>query len=306
MNQNLENTQHLFRASTVFAKLNEDELREILNITERRAYKKNEVVFAHNQTASFLFMVENGSFILNLRNSDFKAFRTGDVFGETALINENLRTGSVRAVENSTALAICGDSLFDAKKVKPATALKVMRALAERITNYLRSREQVSTWELIKAGETEHVEFKSSLRWNKHTNKKDQAIEHAILKTLAGFMNSEGGTLLIGVNDDGEPLGLAADQFANSDKMMLHLTKLINDRIGQVHHQFVNMSVEEINGKEVFRVDCEAATMPAYLSKNNEDYFFVRSGPSTVNMNIRKIYDYIQIRFGGLHVHKER
>jgi predicted HTH transcriptional regulator len=179
-----------------------------------------------------------------------------------------------------------------------------MRALAERITNYLRSREQTSTWELIKEGETDHVEFKSSLRWNKHTNKKDQAIEHAILKPIAGFMNSDGGTLLIGVNDEGELLGLKQDQFPNGDKMMLHLTKLIGDRISQIHNQFVNLSIEEIKGKEVFRVDCEAATVPAYLSKGNEEYFYVRSGPSTVNMNLRKIYDYIQMRFGGLHIHK--
>ena len=304
MNQNLENTLPLFQGILVFSKLSEAEIREILSITQRKAFKKNEAVFVQNQEARFLFVVENGSFILNLPNSDYKTFQPGDVFGETALINRNLRTGSVRSTGNSTVLAICGNSIFDTEKVSPSTALKVVRALAERLTNYLRSREQISTWELIKEGETEHVEFKSSLRWNKYTNKKDQAIEHAILKTLAGFMNSEGGTLLIGVNDDGEPLGLAHDQFSNSDKMMLHLTKLIHDRISQIHHQFINMSVEEIKGKEVFRVDCEAATVPAYLSKNKEDYFYVRSGPSTTSLNIRKLYDYIQMRFGGLHVHK--
>ena len=55
--------------------------------------------------------------------------------------------------------------------------------------------ENVSTDELIQNGETENVEFKSTLRWNIHTQKKDDAIEHASLKTIAAFLNSYGGTL---------------------------------------------------------------------------------------------------------------
>lgn len=304
MNQNLENTLPLFKSSPIFSSLHEDELQEILAISKRVGYKKSEVVFSQNQEAHYLFMVENGSFILNLPNSDYKTFSPGAVFGETAIINQNIRTGTVRAAENSTVLTICGVRIFEPDHVRPSTALKVVRALAERLTNYLRSREQTSTWELIKMGEGEHIEFKSSLRWNQHANKKDTAIEHAILKTIAAFMNSEGGTLFIGVNDDGEPLGLEKDQFQNNDKMLLHLTKLIKDRISPLHNQFTDLSVDVVKGKDVFRVDCEAATIPAYLSKGNDDYFFVRSGPSTVNLQLRKIYDYIQMRFGGVRLSK--
>lgn len=304
MNQNLENAIPLLQANSIFENLNEEEIQEILGISERKAYKKNEVVFSQNQAAHFLFLVENGSFILNLPNSDYKTFSKGQLFGEIGIINQTMRTGSVRANENSTVLTICGTKLFDPGHVRPSTSLKVVRSLALRITNYLRSREETSTWELIQAGETEHVEFKSSLRYNNYTKKKDAAIEHAILKTIAGFMNAEGGTLLIGVNDEGELLGLKSDQFANSDKMMLHLTKLIGDRIGKIHNQFVNLSVEEIRGKEVFRVDCEAATEPAYLTQGSSDHFYVRTGPSTINMPLRKVYDYINMRFGTVHSHR--
>lgn len=304
MNQNIDSTIPLFQASSIFSSLTDDELLEIMLISQRTGYKKNQVVFSQNQEANFIFMVEKGSFILNLPNSDYKTFKPGDVFGETAIINQNMRTGSVRATENSTAITICGTRLFNEEFVKAGTALKVVRALAERLTNYLRSREQTSTWELIKMGEGEHVEFKSSLRWNQHAKKKDSAIEHAILKTIAAFMNSEGGTLFIGVNDDGEAIGLKHDQFPNNDKMMLHLTKLIKDRISPLHNQFVDLSIDEIKGNDVFRVECEAATVPAYLSKGSDDYFYVRSGPSTINLELRKVYEYIQMRFGAPRKHK--
>ncbi|MEO1258054.1 MAG: RNA-binding domain-containing protein [Bacteroidota bacterium] len=297
MKNSLENARYLLRNNRVFSVLSEDELDEILLIAERKVYKKDEAVFQKDETAHNMFLVESGSFILNLPNSDYKTFEPGSLFGEIAAINDNMRSGTVRAADHSSVFTICGDRLFDKEFVKPETSLKVLRALSVKISNYLRSREQTSTIKLIQEGETEHVEFKSSLRWNTYTNKKDQAIEHACLKTLAAFMNSEGGTLLIGVKDDGEILGLKNDQFQNEDKMLLHITKLINDRISPLHSKFVDLIIEEIKGKAVLRADCEAATIPAYLTFQKEDHFYVRTGPSTVSLSIRKLYDYIKMRF---------
>jgi predicted HTH transcriptional regulator len=69
----------------------------------------------------------------------------------------------------------------------------------------------VSVRELIDQGEGRTVEFKSSARWNFHKGDKDPAIECEILKAVAGFMNAQGGTLLIGVSDDCQPVGLRND-----------------------------------------------------------------------------------------------
>ena len=67
--------------------------------------------------------------------------------------------------------------------------------------------------ELIAGGEGAIVEFKATLRTNLHTGEKDPKMEQAVLKTLAGFLNKEGGTLVIGVADDGSPVGVGADGF---------------------------------------------------------------------------------------------
>ena len=59
--------------------------------------------------------------------------------------------------------------------------------------------------------ESRTVEFKSSARWNLHKGDRDQAIEREIVKAVAGFMNAHGGTLLVGVNDEHEAIGLDND-----------------------------------------------------------------------------------------------
>src|SRR5262249_22812592 len=75
--------------------------------------------------------------------------------------------------------------------------------------------------QLITAGESDQVEFKATLRINMHTGQKDARMETAVLKTIAGFLNTGGGRLIVGVRDDGTPLGIEADKFESEDKMGL-------------------------------------------------------------------------------------
>ena len=84
---------------------------------------------------------------------------------------------------------------------------------------------------LVSRGEGEAVEFKSTLRVNLHTGKRDAQIEHAVVKTIAGFLNTHGGTLIVGVADDGTPVGVDGDGFANEDKMSQSFGNLISHRL---------------------------------------------------------------------------
>ena len=97
--------------------------------------------------------------------------------------------------------------------------------------------------EQIQNGETHTMEFKATLRTNLHTNQRDPRMEFSVLRTIAGFLNTYGGTLTIGVFDDGSPVGLEVDGFENEDKMTLHLINLIKSRLGvlsitEVHVHF--------------------------------------------------------------------
>jgi hypothetical protein len=152
---------------------------------------------------------------------------------------------------------------------------------------------------LIEQGESESLEFKSTLRWHVYAERMDKEIEHASLKTIAAFLNTDGGTLLIGVDDVGEPRGLAEDQFDSHDDMMLHLTNIVKDRVGTSFMRFLDFSVEEIDGEEVFRVDCEPSVVPAYLDHQNEEHFYIRTGPATSELQPSEIHDYIRNHFYG-------
>ncbi len=280
-----------------FPFLSTQELDELLNIMERQEYVVNQTVFSIEDAARYFYLVEKGLFILNLRGGRIKTFKPGDIFGEIAVINENVRTGTIRAMENSTLLAFNGHKLFDAAFISPETALKITRALAIRVTNYLRSREQISTKELIEQGENDIVEFKTSLRWNMEKEHKDKLIEHAVLKALAAFLNTKGGTLLIGVRDDKEIVGIGQDRFENYDKMLLHLTRLVKEYIGPLYIEFLKFEIEQIDKEHVLRIDCDAATLPAYVKEKYDDAFYVRTGPSTTHLKVSRIYDYIRMRF---------
>lgn len=288
---------HLIKQNEIFSDLEDEEIKQIFSIIERKNYNKNQQVFAIDQKARYFYIVESGSFLLSLRGKRFKTLKKGALFGEIGIINENVRTGSIRALEDSSLIAFNGILLFDEGHFDAAIALKITRALAMKVTNYLRTREHISTRELLEKGENDFVEFKTSLRWNPEKEQKDRLMEQAVIKTLAAFMNTKGGTLLIGVGDEGQVVGIGQDRFDNYDQMLLHLTKIIKERIGTLHIEFLKFDVETIDEKYVLRVDCEAATAPAYVRERNEEVFYVRTGPSTTHLKVSKIYDYIRRRF---------
>lgn len=151
--------------------------------------------------------------------------------------------------------------------------------------------------DLIAGGETGVVEFKSTLRMNLHTGQVDDKIQMSALKTIAGFLNAKGGTLLIGVADDGEVLGLDADGFQNEDKLGLHLVNLVRDRIGEVFLPYIHPHFQDENGARVLAIRCEKGPKAAFLKDGNLQRFFVRGGNATTELSGASITDYVQQRF---------
>lgn len=151
--------------------------------------------------------------------------------------------------------------------------------------------------ELIRGGEGVHVELKSTLRVNLHTGNKDPNMELACLKTIAGFLNSKGGTLIIGVSDDGQSVGIDVDGFQNEDKMHLHLGNLLRDRIGPAHSMYIHPRFEDRDDVRVLVVDCWAANSPAFVKNGPAESFYVRTGASTTELTASQAHAYIAQRF---------
>jgi hypothetical protein len=151
--------------------------------------------------------------------------------------------------------------------------------------------------DIIAQGETGAVEFKSTLRTNLHTGSPDPRIELSVLKTIAGFLNAKGGTLLIGVSDNKEALGLSMDGFESDDKLHLHLVNLLNDRIGSHWTVYLHIRFEDHEGKRVLAIDCLPSRVPTYVKDGQSQRFYVRAGNSTSELQGSQAQDYIKLRF---------
>lgn len=151
--------------------------------------------------------------------------------------------------------------------------------------------------ELVGIGESEAVEFKSTLRINMHTGEADKRMELSALKTLAGFLNTNGGTLVVGVSDDGTPVGIEADKFPNEDKMSLHLVNIVKSRMGPQAMTSMHVHFEDLNGSRVMVMRCRKSSVPVFVNDGDIERFYVRTGPSTTELSASQTQSYIKQRF---------
>lgn len=151
--------------------------------------------------------------------------------------------------------------------------------------------------DLIEAGESATVEFKSSARWNYMAKMADKAIELEVIKTVAGFLNTRGGILLIGVADDGQVLGLDQDykatQRADRDGYENWLTSIVEASMGKPPAALIDLSFEQVEGADVCRVQVAASPHPVYVEVKDDLWFYARLGNSTRRLNSREVVDYV-------------
>jgi len=146
-------------------------------------------------------------------------------------------------------------------------------------------------------GENDSVEFKSTIRTNLHTGGADKRMELAVLKTLAGFLNTDGGTLVIGVSDDGAPVGIKRDGFPSEDKMSLHLVNIVKDRMGPGVMTAMNTHFDDYENNRVMIIRCKRSSNPVYVKDENVERFYIRTGPSTTELTLSQAQSYIKQRF---------
>ncbi len=161
--------------------------------------------------------------------------------------------------------------------------------------------------DLIAQGENYEVEFKTTLRWDVRQQTVNKKLEGVILKTISAFSNGEGGTLIIGVNDDMGVEGLDADYASlkggDKDGFELHLRNLVNEAFG-VEFATSNLRVTfpTVDEREICMVEIKPGLKPLYLSVPDKsgqksDKFYVRSGNSSQELGVTEISEYLSKRF---------
>jgi type I restriction enzyme R subunit len=140
--------------------------------------------------------------------------------------------------------------------------------------------------ELIENDEDYAVEFKSTARWDLREGQPSKAMEDAVVKTVAGFLNTDGGTLLIGVGPNGETVGLEHDYArvkpSNGDGFVNWLTTHLINALGHTPVTRTRGRIAIHADHEVCRLDVAASPEPVWAKTSKENrVFFVRMSNST-------------------------
>ncbi len=169
-----------------------------------------------------------------------------------------------------------------------------------RILRFLARELATDVHSLIRAGETASTEFKSSVRWDRKQQKVNKCLEDAIARTIAGFANHEGGSLLIGVSDDGAIVGLHADyqtlKRKDRDGFQQLIMSLVKERLGGHVCALVHPVFADIDGIEVCRLVIEPSDRPVYCSDRGFARYFLRTGNATRELDVREAVEHIRIR----------
>jgi predicted HTH transcriptional regulator len=150
---------------------------------------------------------------------------------------------------------------------------------------------------IIREGESQTIEFKESLSLDVKKQTKESYIEQSSLKTIVAFLNTKGGTLLIGVSDDGQICGVGGEieKFhKTTDKFLLHFKNLMKSKIGEQFYPFIDNRLVKVDDVNVLLVECKASQTPCFLEGKD---FYVRTNPATDKLEGPKLVEYVKHRF---------
>lgn len=155
---------------------------------------------------------------------------------------------------------------------------------------------------LIAEGESLGVEFKSSAFHSYKPDVPEKVITGEVIKTVAAFLNTEGGTLAIGVADDGTVLGLEADLVLKKhdlDRFENAIRTILITAVGAVPASRCKTRFESLGGMDVCLIDVEPGVKPTYAdSEKGKGLFFVRHGNTTRQLDTKETVEYIAQRWG--------
>lgn len=184
-----------------------------------------------------------------------------------------------------------------------ATEVELQKKIEERkLRRFLTTIRKIGDLrpiaELITLPESDRLEYKSTFQWDIKQNCKNKNLRVGTLKTIAAFLNSKGGTLIIGVEDNGAIYGLEKDlsmlSQRNFDQFEQTLVNSICDRMGAAIPKFLKIRSQTIQEKSVCAIDVRKSPRPVFLKTDKGLEFFIRAGCTSRSLDIPEIYDYLQ------------
>jgi ATP-dependent Lon protease len=154
---------------------------------------------------------------------------------------------------------------------------------------------------LIAFGESQSVEFKSTLRWSTKLNEDTEWLQKDVTRSIAAFLNGHGGRLLIGVTDSREVYGIEKDMEVLNDLgqggvdgFLQALANIINGHLGSGVSALIKTQIVEIDGHRVCLVSVGQSPEPVYLKDKKDEEFFVRNQTTTRSLPIAEAARYVR------------
>lgn len=269
-----------------FSSFSREEKVKLARVSNDFSFQKDSTVFTIDQTGEDFYIVYSGKVQIKLKANrrKIRELEKGGLFGEIAIFSKDFRLGTITCLEDCVLISFSKDKIFDTKLLPTELILKLSRILTEKIVKYLYPENNISIKNLIKCGENETIEFKSSL--NQHN-------KWEIAETITAFMNLNGGTILVGVTDDGIPKGLnltsdIKNQKSKRDECTRNILDAIKTRINSEFLDLIDFDWEKVNDNMIMRIDCTAAESPVIykdFSQNHEkEYYIVRTNSENLKL----------------------
>lgn len=177
--------------------------------------------------------------------------------------------------------------LAELKKISDqAGETKNQRSAETRQIIYSRSKP---TQELIAQRENQTLEFKETLQYNIKSKQVDRDVRDESLKTICGFLNADGGTLLIGISDSGEVKGIEKDKKAmnnaNDDKFELKIRDFLfgqNSKFEPEPLKHIKISFEKIQDHTICMIDVQP--FPKQKISHLDGKVYIRDGNQTLKL----------------------
>ncbi len=167
--------------------------------------------------------------------------------------------------------------------------------------SFISSGKNSSLEQLVKNGEHENLEFKSTFRWDLRSQKVNQHLEKSVMKTVAAFLNSQGGQIILGIDDDKNLIGMGSDYATlgkqNADGFENHFSHIFHNMIGPELRSLVKLNWHKTNEKDFCIVSVAPSSKPAFLRTDDNEEFYIRTGNATTSLKLSEASNYINSRF---------
>ena len=241
-----------------------------------KAYLKGKTVLNSNSLINVTLVSDH----LNKRKIGAKApsVYIGDFADQNNDINTALNSHFIDIKDH-------GIESNDYQQFLTTRAGKIFTHLKSRIelTHTESANEEIE--ELVLGGESESVEFKSTLRYDLRQKAVNKKLEFVIAKTISAFLNSKGGNLFIGIDDDQNALGLNNDMSTlkkqDIDGFELQLIEVIKKYIGTEFSSHFKISFPEYDKNDICRISISKSSKPVFVSFEGKEDFYIRSGCSS-------------------------